>query len=487
MAYDFNIKNLPISYLKQKGSGFFDSTQYKRAVTLFNSLKHKVTGSADTSKEDLKIDIPIDTLKKVLMGNFFDQTLTYSENEELDVILIKVLAKDIRKPPLVRRRVIDKTVSELSSTSYFTVRERRKVPLIQEALGISKNYNDLDSNTKTILPISTGDAVHDVVNKSKYYDGLMDQNMYDDVKYVQKMLKMIGNSITASIHMQTLQGISEFIQIDYSDTMKEFEQDIIDLKKNLIYKFSNASLVQTNNDTAVRMDEAEFLKRSIEIALNKKSPNVRLDTTFFVQVSPASTWTITDTEKGFANYICEIFDPNGNRITDKATFTVDSTKTVLTVKFSSAQSGRAIFIRDILNPDLINKITLQQYAELLPKGILQVYQVDGVNDTFKINVDRVNFEYFRLEVYERIQLSAFDFELTKLDLESVNVNLEQITFTTKQKDISTVQAYLLPIRNLATSGVNVKVNSDNVGNFLQLYDIFDNEVIFLNAGDLNGS
>jgi CRISPR/Cas system-associated endoribonuclease Cas2 len=110
-----------------------------------------------------------------------------------------------------------------------------------------------------------------------------------------------------------------------------------------------------------------------------------------------------------------------------------------------------------------------------------------VNDTFKINVDRVNFEYFRLEVYERIQLSAFDFELTKLDLESVNVNLEQITFTTKQKDISTVQAYLLPIRNLATSGVNVKVNSDNVGNFLQLYDIFDNEVIFLNAGDLNGS
>ena len=60
---DVFIKNIPLSFLKEQGSSFFESDRYKNAVKLFNKIKE--SSSSESGDEEPTSILPFSYMEDI--------------------------------------------------------------------------------------------------------------------------------------------------------------------------------------------------------------------------------------------------------------------------------------------------------------------------------------------------------------------------------------------------------------------------------------
>ena len=173
MSTDVYIKNIPLSYLKNRPESFKDSGQFNDAISVFNTYKRPVTTDT-TESEDSEI-LPMDTLsamfKLIYMGeDFIVNDTTLHE----DMVFITMTGKLLNEEPLKPRKYISRCSADITSYPNLLVSSLINNPLVNRARELIAN-SPTNSNPATLNPLllpKTNNPVWDLRNKAVFYSNL---------------------------------------------------------------------------------------------------------------------------------------------------------------------------------------------------------------------------------------------------------------------------------------------------------------------------
>ena len=403
---DVFIKNIPLSFLKEQGSSFFESNRYKNAVSLFNKIKESSSSAPDD--EDTTSILPFSYMEEVIVKKFNDEVITdiTMEDQQNRVIVVLYGIYDTKPIETVPKINITRCTSSLPNLSYY-LEPYYGQEILKRARSDynSLKHSDITVNSSLLPPEKTNDPVKDVAVKSNYYDEILHPDMYDDKKYSQYIISSIANSTDILIKTGTpIDLYKNKVYNKYYFNDNTLQQAITDLKVRLVDKFltyigkstyiSNETVAYSNS--TFQSDVTNNIKR----LFSKQILPGRLSTYFFEQNNSLKEWQINH-NLGIDSFRLFIFE----RVSSKYTFTTDFTITGKTeekvnITFNQPKEGLAIIVFDTYNNSNINLINFRQYITLTNGDLESISYYKYEDGIHKYFIDGISIRLCGFEIYD---------------------------------------------------------------------------------------
>lgn len=403
---DVFIKNIPLSFLKEQGSSFFESDRYKNAVKLFNKIKE--SSSSEPGDEEPTSILPFSYMEDVLVKRFNDEEITdiTMEDQQNRVIAVLYGIYDTKPIETVPKINITKCTSSLPDMSYYL-----EPYYGQEILKRARNtyneltHNDISVDSSLLPPEKTDDPVKDVAIKSTYYDGILHPDMYDDKKYSQYILSLIAGSTNVSISSgDTIDLYRNKVYNKYYFNDNILLAAIEDLKTRLVDKF----LVAIGKSTYISNEEVAYshstfqadVTNNIKRLFSRKTLPGRLSTYFFEQNELLSKWEITH-GLGISNYRLFVYERTDSGYTYLDDFTTSNkTSESFNISFDKAKEGLVVLVFDTYSETNINSINFRQYIDITNGDLDSISYYKYEDNIHKYYIDGISVRLCGFEIYD---------------------------------------------------------------------------------------
>ena len=186
MSQDILIKNIPLSYLKTKANGFFDSAEFSNFERLFDKYKTKIDLNP-VEVEDYEI-FPLTELKNLLVNKYLSlEYLIETEQQKNDLIFIQLSGKKENSLNFEQKKFITSSMADLKNTTPFFISIfLNNIYLNMFTSGLKEAKKTASSSTiNTLLskPKVTVNVSHDIANVSNFFDRIKDPLVYNNIEY----------------------------------------------------------------------------------------------------------------------------------------------------------------------------------------------------------------------------------------------------------------------------------------------------------------
>jgi hypothetical protein len=459
---DVFIKNIPLTFLKEQGSSFFESDKYKNAVNLFNKIKE--SSSSEPGDEDPTSILPFDYMQEVLVKKFndieiIDITMEDQQNRVIAVLYGIYDTKPIKTVPKIN---ITKCTSSLPDLSYY-LEPYYGQEILKKARDLYNNltHNTISINSSLLPPEKTNDPVKDVATKSIYYDGIFHPDMYDDKKYSQFIISSIAENTNIGIDSgNNVDLYRNKIYNKYYFNDNVLLSAIEDLKTRLVDKF----LVSIGKSNYISNEELAYsnatfqgdLTNNIKRLFSKRIFPGRLSTYFFEQNDLSSDWKV-EHGLGILNYRLFIFERENSEYNFISEFSISNkTSESFDILFNEAKKGLVVLVFDTYSESNINLINFKQYIDITNGDLNSNSYYKYENGIFKYYIDGISVRLCGFEIYDISNNLLKNDEFTLQILPEI----DEIWISTDKILNDTSLIYLHGAKN-CTGSNSIKVNSIN--------------------------
>ena len=475
MSQDILIKNLPLSFLKEKPNSFFTSKEFSDFENLFDKFKKKIDLSSK-QVEGISL-LPMEELKTVLINKYISKdNIIESVNDKDTMIFIQLSGKKINNLNFKQKKFITSSMSELKSVTPFlaSIFLNNNIFLNNYNSGYAKSREHGNSSNldKLLKPENTNNVSRDVANVSKYYDSILDSLVYDNIAY-STMLKIndlksnifINNTIVPfTLDKINIDSLEAYNKKDLFEKASNLKLKLFDKYFNHQHTFSTSTDIYKENDvppldilTSLLADKSKDYPLIIrrEILLNVDSIKIMNDNV---------------KQKYFR---LEVFNKisglqYSSSIIKNFSYLSDS---LIEINFSSKIDGEILLIHDRYQPETIySKSLLDYYKETNLHKNISHYTSFIENGKVILNLNNYNVGFGLIEVRSKDNSTSI-----KPSQIRYFKNYIEISFDKKGGKIP-VNIYVLPTFKIISNINIMNVDANNVEDFLKNISPFEEEV-----------
>lgn len=476
MSQDILIKNIPLSYLKTKANGFFDSAEFSNFERLFDKYKTKIDLNP-VEVEDYEI-FPLTELKNLLVNKYLSlEYLIETEQQKNDLIFIQLSGKKENSLNFEQKKFITSSMADLKNTTPFFISIfLNNIYLNMFTSGLKEAKKTASSSTiNTLLskPKVTVNVSHDIANVSNFFDRIKDPLVYNNIEY-DSLLKFnnIKNGIVvnpSSIPNKIIKRKIATLENYNANNLKERSNN---LKYKLFmkyydhrFKFPESSMITIEDDVP-----------ALDILTSLLTNNNKLYILSIYREMVLNTNEVIITHGLSHNYFKLLaYDKTTGAELDTTTIidTIvhDTTNKSTTVRFKTNLNAELLIISDNYEPERILRVSLINYYILsnLHENI-EVYSSTITNQKVILDIKNYNQGFGMLEVIETSTKEIILPTSTKFTDSAIELYFENKT------GVHNINIYILPTHKVISNISKIKITCNNIFDFLKNQNPFDSSL-----------
>lgn len=479
MAADVYLKNIPLSYLKRQTSSFFEASKFNAAVSLFNTKKRPMpVTQAEAVSLDSQI-LPLTKLKTILLDLFDGTELTDSSyKDEEDRIFIKYSGKYLTDNEYSPRKQITRTASQIKTSMVYAARRYTNNAMLTALKKSRKNTSTSNLINNPLLvklrPAKTANVLRDISNSANFFQRTYHPDVYDNNAYQSDVYKQIAYNVDVSIQTVSVSTLKKKLDDKYRLKNKELTRMVADVKAKLLHKFFDFDTPYFSVTNLSEMTTSEWftnVNKVIDSVIATKAKSLPVTIFQYPVITFTSSVTISHMS-GIAECLVATFDDSGVSKNDTITNTVRSLNST-TVTFNAPFKGVILLMFDTdVGPNIYaKKFTIYQ-TESTDK-ILDRYTTYVSGTEFSLDIAGLDQGYGFIRLSRNEAASENHGEVItpsflQITPDSVNIELPVGWVN--------VLVEIIPTYRVLRGISNVRVSKTNIRDFLQRYDIFDEDL-----------
>lgn len=475
MTQEILIKNIPLSYLKEKPVKFFKSEEFSKFGLLFDKFKEEIDLSSE-EVEDYEI-LPLNELKSFLLNKYLlidDDIQSIKEKE--DLMFVRLSGKTISGLDFVQKKFITSSMSDLkSSLVYFIspfLNNNIYLNAYNNGLNKAKQKGNSTALEELLKPKESENVSLDIANTSNFYDSINDSTVYDSVAYENLLrLKDIKDSITVNndvtpfkLNKNKIDELEVYNSAELRNKLNGLRYKLFNKYFNQKHKYQADSDI-FNEDTVPPTD----ILLSLIARKNREFPINVFREILINQADVTIRHNLKNTD--FKYYI---FDKtSGKDITSSTidTITHSDNNTITNITFNNVVNGELLVVSDKYTFPRIHQATLFDY-----------YALSNIDN----NIERYTTFINRNKII--LDLAHYDKGYAVIEVmdkdNKIPIVPDEVTITNKTVELTfsfdleyiPVNVYVLPTFKVISNINIIKVSCSNIYKLLENINPFDNSV-----------
>ena len=469
-----NLKNLPLSYLKERSPSFFTSDKFEKAVGLFNTYKKPVTDDSGESAD--KLILPISLLSDILVAKYFDyEFVPTNAKEESDLAFLQLYALKRSPVKLKPKKVIDSSINAFQlNVKYLASFIPPSIWEVQSK-AVRSALDTIDApNSKLVRPTSTN-ILANIAGESNFYNRMVDSAVFDYTDFSKSAIE--SSRLFQAVNLgSSVRSVRRFFKDDteYKTSLKEVYRHIEKLKEKAIgryFSYPGSRYGSELDDIRVTLDTSlneAMYSRIAEFKLSGCGCNSSFrGYTHNAIESNTKIVSIKSSINASKPFLVKAFDKEGMERKDFTFSTVASYEIV--VSFDDFFKGAIILLQDINRAEDLINLNLKDY--IFKKDYneyIELFDVELNEDNVVLPKAGMKDNPFFIEV--------IDDDGTSLPLTALRVDNDSIRFKLPTAVKSFYTVCLLPMNLLAAGSNNIPLNNVTVLDFISTINIFEKDI-----------